>query len=927
MRKLLMTVLTLALILGSISVASAASGKVKLTDIADNANEEAIQVAYDLDIVTGTPEGTYEPEKAVNRAEFAALIVRALRIPDSALASYTGGSTFKDTAGYSWAVPYLAILQQRGIMKGDGYGNAMPGRTISPNEAVTMVLRTVGYTDNASVLVGQWPANYVALGQSLGLYARVGGEIEMNKASAAQMIYNVLTVQLVQVDANSTVKYLYDTNNVTQNLLIMNLNCEPTGQKIIDEYDVTASKINLLPYVGAYGELYRSKADKEVVAVTNVATQFLAGRFTYFTSGPNVGKVDKFQTVDGTNYNLSAAVPGSDRVSPEDWANQLNAKDSAGAAASTGNDRLTPYLSSVPSGSAIFLNGNSLSRTNPLSNDQCDRYFVYDEDSYRENQYAYLIVAVKVSGQTITDLRSVAIWDAESSVNGSEHFLYEAGQIEGKKFNGHDFPLDVNNEVDPSLYTLVGVDSLDDLAVDNVVYVYKNRAKQIVRIEVGTVTQSGTVTNVNATDKTRTIGGQTLYFSPYDGTGKAEVDTAGNEGTALLDLYYRIYGFRLGEASKGNFAVVTGTSKIDSDATGSFKDLQFKLFDKTGKEVVYSVKNPFMYIADTGAKYKVGHSSAPSLTSTESIAGVTAAAWSGSISSAFDVDRLVEYKLSGGKLSEIRLGPPIADTATPAGKVDEGAVVITIPNLGQKGLDSGTLVFVADDGEYSIGSVKDLSKKELTAGFDYIMGVGAASNFVKALIVSADNTGAQSVFVMINSISTSANEAGLYNTIKGLSFTDGRGATADEPFDYVNADLSVDTWAPIKFSVNENGVLRGAIALYEDDATAATAKNETITGAALVATEYLHGDVNGIFALNVTYGTYGGGWYTTTTGKTPDYVAPTGVTFAQGTVLYTWTGSVWVAKAPTKYNLSTTARYAFYKTDPGKPHNIIVQLP
>jgi hypothetical protein len=249
-----MTVLTLALILGSISMASAASGKVRLTDIADNANEEAIQVAYDLGIVTGTPEGAYEPEKAVNRAEFAALIVRALAIPDSALASYSS-TTFKDTSGYTWAVPYLAILQQRGIMKGDGYGNAMPGRTITPNEAVTMVLRAVGYTDNASVLVGQWPANYVALGQNQLLYSNVGNDTQMNKASAAQMIYNALTVQLVQVDANSTVSYLWDriedgTQN-ERNLLTTGLDCWQDGKKIVSYADAKASKINLIPRVGA----------------------------------------------------------------------------------------------------------------------------------------------------------------------------------------------------------------------------------------------------------------------------------------------------------------------------------------------------------------------------------------------------------------------------------------------------------------------------------------------------------------------------------------------------------------------------------------------------------------------------------------------------------------------------------------------------
>ncbi|MDR2770991.1 MAG: S-layer homology domain-containing protein, partial [Clostridiales Family XIII bacterium] len=304
MRKLFMTVLTLALILGSISMASAASGKVKLTDVADSANEEAIQVAYDLGIVTGTPEGAYEPEKAVNRAEFAALIVRALAVPDSALASYTS-TTFKDTSGYGWAVPYLAILQQRGVMKGDGYGNAMPGRTISPNEAVSMVLRAVGYTDNASVLVGQWPANYVALGQNQNLYEDVANDLQMNKASAAQMIYNVLTTQLVQVDTNSLVTLLYDPGDsgtqIPRTLLTTGLNCyrDPgaAGEKKIVTYnDTKDAKINLIPYVGAYGVLYRSKADDEVVALTDVETEFLAGRFYYKSDGT----ADTFQTVDGT---------------------------------------------------------------------------------------------------------------------------------------------------------------------------------------------------------------------------------------------------------------------------------------------------------------------------------------------------------------------------------------------------------------------------------------------------------------------------------------------------------------------------------------------------------------------------------------------------------------------------------------------------
>jgi hypothetical protein len=269
MRKLLMTVLALALILGSISVASAASGKVKLTDIAGN----------------------------------------------------------------------------------------------------------------ASVLVGQWPANYVALDRNLTLYANVGGEPEMNKASAAQMIYNVLTKQLVQVDANSTVKYLYDDNSGTgydgieQTLLTTNLDCsrdpQIRGKKIINEGDVDASKINLLPYVGAYGVLYKSNADDEVVAVTDVETKFLAGRFVFDEA---TGDIDYFQGVDGSSYTLSKNSPDSkiDRWSPSRIAQSLNTVDGD----------LT--MDNEVTGAALFVNGDTMTHMKNTDkvypNGGTDRCFFYDSD-------------------------------------------------------------------------------------------------------------------------------------------------------------------------------------------------------------------------------------------------------------------------------------------------------------------------------------------------------------------------------------------------------------------------------------------------------------------------------------------------------------------------------------------------------------------
>ena len=70
MKKVLSFVLVLALVLSSFSMAFASqSTEIKtLSDIEGNANAEAIQVNYDLGIVTGNPDGTFQPEKAVTRA-------------------------------------------------------------------------------------------------------------------------------------------------------------------------------------------------------------------------------------------------------------------------------------------------------------------------------------------------------------------------------------------------------------------------------------------------------------------------------------------------------------------------------------------------------------------------------------------------------------------------------------------------------------------------------------------------------------------------------------------------------------------------------------------------------------------------------------------------------------------------------------------
>ncbi|MGI6747098.1 MAG: S-layer homology domain-containing protein [Anaerovoracaceae bacterium] len=529
MRKVLSFVLVLALVLGSFSMAFAANTSSGLTDIAGNANEDAIKVAYDLGIVTGNPDGTYLPGKAVNRAEFAALITRALAIPDSALAGYTS-TTFKDTVGYGWAVPYLAFCQSKGIMIGDGQGNAMPGRTITVNEAMTMALRAIGYTENSSLLVGKWPANYVTIAQNEDLYDKVAATTTVDKASAAQIIYNLLTVQKVAVNTDGetvfqTIKV--NGNTVAANLLNTNLGCEEVDDVILGDasYSYDNSLINITDKIGAFGTAYVND-DDELVAFTVKSTAL-------------TGKVDgsKFKVGDtkydfGTNtFTTDGAVfTNSDYALATDGA--ITISDISAVAAAASDDEKT------------------------------------------------VTINVDLSGKKIKDIYSVVAWKATATDLASSDVQDD---IEDGELLSEEFALDDNDDIDMNSFQLVGVASLEDIAKDNVVYVYvdNNGAGDIRKVAVGTETVEGIVDELDedaSGDATSVVINDTEYDIAPLATDAAKDLDVDSEGTFYLDVNGEIYDFD-GTGTVNSYGVVkVATPATDYD---NFKLRLYKSDDST----------------------------------------------------------------------------------------------------------------------------------------------------------------------------------------------------------------------------------------------------------------------------------------------------------------------------------------------------------
>ena len=552
MKKVLALVLTFALVLTSFSLAFAddattaptpegKAGKA-LSDIAASPNKEAIGVVNDLGIVVGTPEGTFLPTKEVTRAEFAVMLTKALAIPNSALEGYSQ-TPFKDMAGYEWSTGYLAFCLSKGIMVGDGYGNAMPGRTVSLNEAVTMALRAIGYVDNSSELKGAWPANYVTKAQELDLYKDVAKDmVGATRENAAQIIYNLLPIQKVAVDTDGKTNPLWDvlprgTNpGVETTLFSAGLNCRLDKEDVVVDSDVDNASINMAKNLGKYGKVYVNKKTNKIVAFLNESDK-LVGRFT---------AANKFVTSDDEKeYTVKSGV---------DKANKLI----------VGNGKTT--TNNVLITGATFTNG------------------VYGAN----NNTKEYVLNVDLSGKTIKEIYSAVEWDVTI---GQKVKASDLASIKSDKtLLNYKFGKDDNNEIAANEFELVGAATLADIKADDVVYVYDND-KVIRKIEVSNKTVEGVVKSFK--DKTTdskakfTIGDKTFKNSKdvLNNVGidadalVVGVDNVTDEVKAFLDARGYVFDFEK-TAKARNYAVLEkiATGGIDNQAKLALADGTEKVF-------------------------------------------------------------------------------------------------------------------------------------------------------------------------------------------------------------------------------------------------------------------------------------------------------------------------------------------------------------
>ncbi len=200
MKKVLSLVLALSMALGSFGMAFADAPA--LSDVEGHENQEAIERLNDLEIVEGYEDGTVNPDGEITRAEFAVLLVRALGLENSADAA-KGDTQFTDVtveAGYEWASGAINVASRLGYIEGHGNGMFGPAEKITYEQAVTMIVRALGYKPAAEDK-GGYPIGYLVVAeQDLDLDDNVTAfqGVASTRGAVFQLLDNALTVDMME---------------------------------------------------------------------------------------------------------------------------------------------------------------------------------------------------------------------------------------------------------------------------------------------------------------------------------------------------------------------------------------------------------------------------------------------------------------------------------------------------------------------------------------------------------------------------------------------------------------------------------------------------------------------------------------------------------------------------------------------------------
>ncbi len=274
--KKLISVIIIAVICVSLSVpVTAANGKWQTDD-------EMASLLSGLNIMVGDDYGNFNFDSNVTRAEMAKIAVAASSYKNT-VALGLQFSPFSDVKGSFWGAPYIRAAVSAGIVEGFIDGTYRPNDTVSYEQAVTMMLRVLGYTETD--FGASYPYGQLGTADGLRMTDGINGVIgtPMTRRDVAKLVCNTLDTK--SKTTGQDLIAVHDCQFV-EDVTIIATNADDSTIGT-DEVSTSAGKYRIDEsfddgYVGSKGDMvvkdgkyfiafsseYGSKADKYIVYST-----------------------------------------------------------------------------------------------------------------------------------------------------------------------------------------------------------------------------------------------------------------------------------------------------------------------------------------------------------------------------------------------------------------------------------------------------------------------------------------------------------------------------------------------------------------------------------------------------------------------------------------------------------------------------------
>jgi len=148
----------------------------------------AIRWAKDGGVLNGYPDGTFKPDKTVNRVEFLKIVLEA---SDADVGSATEPVDFSDVNDDAWYMSYVRFAKAQGIVKGYEDGTFKPDRAVNFAEALKMAYIALEISTEATP--GEWYTRYLmhAKDNDILFTDNVDMEVDMSRKDVVWVVWKL----------------------------------------------------------------------------------------------------------------------------------------------------------------------------------------------------------------------------------------------------------------------------------------------------------------------------------------------------------------------------------------------------------------------------------------------------------------------------------------------------------------------------------------------------------------------------------------------------------------------------------------------------------------------------------------------------------------------------------------------------------------